>query len=130
MAANEFRAAIQGDPHPKWIDAWAHINIGEIFDLTGQRDRAVNEYTKALDTEDDTEDAQAVAKEFLSHRAKDEDLRGYHILGPYIKYAKAAKATATVPAQYLREARVAELEGTFSKVNCLSARARMLIGKA
>jgi Tfp pilus assembly protein PilF len=23
-AANEFRAALNGDPHPNWIDTWAH----------------------------------------------------------------------------------------------------------
>jgi hypothetical protein len=30
-AANEFRAALNGDPHPNWIDAWADIDIGKIL---------------------------------------------------------------------------------------------------
>jgi hypothetical protein len=30
-AANEFRAALNGDPHPNWIDAWAAIDLGEIL---------------------------------------------------------------------------------------------------
>jgi tetratricopeptide (TPR) repeat protein len=31
LAANEFRAALNGDPHPNWIDTWAHIDLGEIL---------------------------------------------------------------------------------------------------
>jgi TolA-binding protein len=40
-SANEFRAALSGDTHPKWLDAWAHIDLGEVFDRNHQRDRAV-----------------------------------------------------------------------------------------
>jgi hypothetical protein len=46
-AANEFREAENGDLQPKWIEVWWHINLGKIFDLTGQRDRALNEYRQA-----------------------------------------------------------------------------------
>jgi tetratricopeptide (TPR) repeat protein len=46
LAANEFRAALNGDPHPKWIDAWAHIDLGELLDSSKQRDRAVREYKR------------------------------------------------------------------------------------
>jgi len=31
----------------KWVEVWAHIHLGTIFDIGGQRDRAVNEYTLA-----------------------------------------------------------------------------------
>ena len=43
-AANEFREALSGDLQPPWIEVWAHVDLGEIYELTGQRDRAVNEY--------------------------------------------------------------------------------------
>ena len=46
-AANEFREALNGDLEPKWTEVWSHINLGKIFDITGQRERAVNEYKQA-----------------------------------------------------------------------------------
>src|SRR5262249_52799213 len=46
-AANEFRESTNGDVEPKWTEVWAHINLGKIFDLSDQRDRAVNEYKLA-----------------------------------------------------------------------------------
>ncbi len=64
-AANEFRDALNGDLDPKWIEVWAHINLGKIFDVTGQRDRAVNEYQHAIRTRDDTQGAQAEAAKYL-----------------------------------------------------------------
>jgi tetratricopeptide (TPR) repeat protein len=64
-AANEFREALNGDLEPKWTEVWAHINLGKIFDLTGQRDRAVNEYTLAMRTKDDTQGAQEEAAKYL-----------------------------------------------------------------
>ena len=33
-AANEFREALNGDLDPKWTEVWAHIKLGNIFDLT------------------------------------------------------------------------------------------------
>ncbi len=49
-AANEFRKALNGNLDPKWIDVWSHINLGKIFDISGQRARAVNEYVQAQRT--------------------------------------------------------------------------------
>lgn len=46
-AANEFREALNGDLQPGWIEVQAHLNLGTIFDLTGQSDRALNEYRLA-----------------------------------------------------------------------------------
>jgi hypothetical protein len=64
-AANEFREVLNGDLEPRWTEVWAHINLGNIFDVTGQRDRAVNEYQLALRTKDNTQNAQEEAARFL-----------------------------------------------------------------
>ncbi len=62
MAA--FRDALSGDLQPKWVEVWSHLSIGKIFDLTGQRDRALNEYQKALQTNDDTQGALQEANRY------------------------------------------------------------------
>jgi hypothetical protein len=64
-AANEYREAVNGDLEPKWTEVWAHIKLGNIFDISGQRDRAVNEYNKAIRTKDDTQGAQEEAAKYL-----------------------------------------------------------------
>jgi peptidase M1-like protein len=66
-AANAFREALQTVPEPseKWTEVWSHIYLGEIFDLLGQRERAVNEYSKAKQTNDDTGSAQTTAERYL-----------------------------------------------------------------
>ena len=64
-AANSFREALNGDLDPKWTEVWAHIKLGQIFDITGQRDRAVNEYNLAIRTKDNTQGAQEEAARYL-----------------------------------------------------------------
>jgi hypothetical protein len=64
-AANSFRECLNGDLDPKWTEAWAHIGLGRIFDITGQRDRAVNEYTQAQRTRDNTQGAQDTAGKYI-----------------------------------------------------------------
>ena len=64
-AANEFREVLNGDEMPKWTEVWSHINLGKIFDITGQRDRAVNEYNLAIRTKDNTQNAQEEAGKYL-----------------------------------------------------------------
>jgi tetratricopeptide (TPR) repeat protein len=66
-AANSFREALQTVPEPpeKWTEVWSHIYLGKIFDLLGQRERAVNEYSKAKQTNDDTGGAQSTAEALL-----------------------------------------------------------------
>jgi tetratricopeptide (TPR) repeat protein len=66
-AANSFRDSLQTVPEPseKWTEVWSHIYLGKIFDLLGQRARAVNEYSKAKQTNDDTGSAQQVAESLL-----------------------------------------------------------------
>ncbi len=39
FSANEFRSSLEGDLKPKWIEVWAHVNLGKMFDTTGQRER-------------------------------------------------------------------------------------------
>jgi len=57
-ATNEFREALNGDLQPSWIKVWSHVNMGKIFDTTGQRERALNEYRIAAETNDNTRGAQ------------------------------------------------------------------------
>ncbi len=64
-AANSFREALNGDLDPQWIEVWCHINLGKIFDMAGQRERALNEYQKALDTNDNTQGAQEIAQKHI-----------------------------------------------------------------
>jgi len=66
-SANAFREALQTVPEPseKWTECWSHIYLGEIFDLLGQRERGVNEYSKAKQTNDNTGGCQDRAELFL-----------------------------------------------------------------
>jgi predicted negative regulator of RcsB-dependent stress response len=65
--ANAFRESLQTvcDAPEKWTEVWAHIYLGKIFDMLGQRERAVNEYSKAKQTNDDTGGAQQLADGFI-----------------------------------------------------------------
>jgi peptidase M1-like protein len=64
-AANEFREALNGDGEPRWTEVWSHIMLGKIFDVTGQRERAVNEYRQAIQTQDPTQGALDEARRYL-----------------------------------------------------------------
>lgn len=64
-AANSYRDALRGDNDPKWTEVWSHIGLGRVFDLTGQRDRAVNEYRLATQTNDNTQGAVNEARALL-----------------------------------------------------------------
>jgi TonB family protein len=81
-AANEFREALNGDLDPPWTQASSHLQLGRIFEATGQHDRAVNEYRQAQQAD--------VAQALLA-------------IGEPIQ--------KTDP-EYTEEARLAELEGT------------------
>jgi aminopeptidase N len=69
-SANAFREATRGDGEPQWTLVWSHIFLGKIFDLTGQRERAINEYRHALDTNDDTQGALDEARKYLQEPYK------------------------------------------------------------
>jgi hypothetical protein len=64
-AANAYRDALNGDGDPKWTEVWSHVQLGKIFDVTGQRERALNEYQKALQTNDNTQNALDEARKYL-----------------------------------------------------------------
>ena len=64
-AVNSYRDAVNGDLEPKWTEVWSHIAIGKIFDLTGQRDRAISEYRQALQTNDNTAGALNEARHWI-----------------------------------------------------------------
>jgi aminopeptidase N len=64
-AANAYRDALRGDDEPKWTEVWSHIALGKIFDVTGQRDRAVNEYRQAAQTNDNTGGAVNEARKYM-----------------------------------------------------------------
>ena len=61
-SVNAYRDALRGDDEPRWTEVWSHIQIGKIFDLTGQRDRAVTEYRLAVQTNDNTQGAMNEAR--------------------------------------------------------------------
>ncbi len=65
-AANSFRDALNGDQDPKWIEVWCYIHLGKIYDILGQGQRAMAEYTKAVNTKDDTNGAQDEANKWLT----------------------------------------------------------------
>jgi len=64
-AANSFREALNGDLEPSWTEVWSHINLGKIFDVTGQRERAINEYQQAVRTRDNSQGALDEANRYL-----------------------------------------------------------------
>jgi predicted negative regulator of RcsB-dependent stress response len=64
-SANAYRESINGDGEPRWTEVWARLQLGKIFDITGQRERAVNEYRQALQTNDNTFGALEEARKYL-----------------------------------------------------------------
>jgi len=72
-SVNAYRDALRGDNEPAWTEVWSHIMIGRIFDITGQRDRAVNEYRLAVQTNDNTQGAVNEARLLLQHPYKRPD---------------------------------------------------------
>jgi tetratricopeptide (TPR) repeat protein len=65
LAANEFRDALSGDRDPKWTQVWSRIKLGKVFDITNQRDRALNEYHQAQRLGDNTRGAQDEAAKYI-----------------------------------------------------------------
>jgi aminopeptidase N len=64
-AVNAYRDALNGDGEPRWTEVWSHIAVGKIFDLTGQRDRAIQEYRQAIQTNDNTAGALNEARHWI-----------------------------------------------------------------
>jgi tetratricopeptide (TPR) repeat protein len=65
-ALNSLREVLQGDLRPKWTAVWSYVNLGKIYDIRGQRYRALPYYHKAVDTADDSFSVQAEAKKCLN----------------------------------------------------------------
>jgi len=72
-AVNAYRDALNGDNDPRWTEVWSHIAVGKIFDLTGQRDRAISEYRQALQTNDNTAGAMNEARHWIQTAYKRPD---------------------------------------------------------
>jgi Peptidase family M1 domain/Tetratricopeptide repeat len=71
-AANSFRDCLRGDDDPKWTEVWSHMNLGKIFDIAGQRERAVGEYRLAIQTKDNTQGAVNEARALIEKAYKPE----------------------------------------------------------
>ncbi len=74
-AAESLRAALNGDLQPKWVEVWSYLNLGKIFDATGQRDRALREYQRALQTNDNTQGALDLANQYIQKPYTEESSR-------------------------------------------------------
>jgi tetratricopeptide (TPR) repeat protein len=72
-SANSFRSALGGetDTSTKWITCWSHVYMGKIYDVTGQRERAVNEYRQAKNCRDTTSGVQTEADKYISQPYKE-----------------------------------------------------------
>jgi aminopeptidase N len=66
QALDNLEASLIGNLKPAWIEAWAHIKRGNAYDAKGERNRAVSEYNKAVQSGIDYDNAQAVAKKYLA----------------------------------------------------------------
>lgn len=64
-SANAYRDSLNGDGDPRWTEVWSHIQLGKIFDITGQRERATAEYRQAIQTNDNTQGALDEARRYL-----------------------------------------------------------------
>jgi len=64
-AANAYRESLNGDGDPRWTEVWSHLQLGKIFDTTGQRERAVNEYRQAIQTNDNTSGALDESRKYM-----------------------------------------------------------------
>jgi len=66
QALDNFEASLNGTLKPSWIEVWARIKRGNAYDAKGERERAVLEYKKAVQSGIDYDNAQAVAKRYLA----------------------------------------------------------------
>src|SRR5271156_5600225 len=64
-AANSYRSSLNGAGEPRWTEVWSHIQLGKIFDITGQRERAINEYRQAVQTNDNTFGALEEGRKYM-----------------------------------------------------------------
>ncbi|MGQ9897420.1 MAG: M1 family metallopeptidase [Acidobacteriota bacterium] len=63
-ARDAFDEALDGDLRPPWVEAWAALKKGNAYDAMGQRDRAVAEYKKVIESGNDAT-ARQQAQQYL-----------------------------------------------------------------
>ncbi|HEY3128925.1 MAG TPA: tetratricopeptide repeat protein [Acidobacteriota bacterium] len=72
-AGNAFRDALNGDLQPKWVESMSHLDLGKIFDMLGERQRALAEYQKVLNAKDNTfgavDEADRYSKEAFTKKS-------------------------------------------------------------
>jgi hypothetical protein len=66
-SVNAYRDSLAGDGNPVWTKVWSYIQIGKVFDITSQRERAVAQYKLAIQTGDNAHGAMDQARELLEH---------------------------------------------------------------
>jgi aminopeptidase N len=67
LALDNFQAAIDGiSSKAAWIETWAHIKRGNAYDAKGDRPKAIYEYNKAIQAGSNYDNAQAIAKKFIT----------------------------------------------------------------
>ena len=66
-SVNAYRDSLAGDGNPVWIKVWSYIQIGKVFDVTRQRERATAQYQLAIQTGDNTDGAIDQARELLQY---------------------------------------------------------------
>jgi hypothetical protein len=66
-SVNAYRSSLRGDGDAKWTKVWSYIEMGKVFDITQQRERAVAQYQLAIQTDDNTESAMETARDLLQH---------------------------------------------------------------
>ncbi len=101
-AVSEYIRSLDGDHDPPWTQVWSHIQVGGIFDATGQQDRGVREYARAQETGDQRPLLNGIPIKPGQTISLPVAPRPVLIVYPIQK---------TDP-EYTEEARVAELEGT------------------
>jgi len=122
-AANEFREALNGDLQPPWVGVSSHLGLASIFDLTGQHDRAVNEYRLAIQTGDGTGAAQQIAQDNPKQEAIQSDDPPLTAPAAFRKYRTpiGPEPVQQTEPEYSEEARAAGLEGTVFVEAAISA---------
>ncbi|MDD5543286.1 MAG: M1 family aminopeptidase [Acidobacteriia bacterium] len=70
-AANAYREALNGDLEPKWIEVFCHLQLGKVYDALGQRERALAEYRRAIDSNDNTQGAVDEARKYQASPYKE-----------------------------------------------------------
>jgi len=96
-AANAFRDALDGDLDQsyKWVEVWSHIYLGKIYDIAGDRTRAVNEYSKAQQTNNDTGGAQAEAQRYITQPYTEDSPRMAGAVGTESSASTASSSSAS-----------------------------------